>query len=63
VNKPEVTLDMIDNLAYSIVEQMTAQELIDYVYEDLRSIMREDEELFWINLEEQGFDHPDDLIV
>jgi hypothetical protein len=63
VNKPEITLDMIDNLAYSIVEQMPPLELIDYVYEDLRSIMREDEELFWINLEEQGFNHPDELIV
>jgi hypothetical protein len=63
VNKPEVTLDMIDNLAYCMVEQMTWRELIDHVYEDLRSIMREDEELFWINFEEQGFDHPDDLIV
>jgi len=63
VNKPEITLDMIDNLAYSIVEQMPPLELIDYVYEDLCSIMREDEELFWINLEEQGFNHPDELIV
>jgi hypothetical protein len=63
MNKPEVTLDMIDNLAYSIVERMTAGELIDYVYEDLRNIMIENEEEFWINLEEQGFDHPDDLIV
>ena len=63
MNKPEITLDMIDNLAYSIVEQMPPLELIDYVYEDLRSIMREDEELFWINLEEQGFKHPDELIV
>lgn len=62
MNKPEITLDMIDNLAYAIVENMTGQELIDYAYEDLRSIMREDEELFWINLEAQGFDHPNDLV-
>lgn len=63
MNKPEVTLDMVDNLAYCIVEQMTGQELIDFVYEDLRSIMREDEELFWINLKEQGFDDPEELIM
>ena len=50
MNKPEVTLDMVDNLAHCIVEQMTDQELIDYVYRDLCSSMREDEELFWINL-------------
>jgi hypothetical protein len=54
MNKPEVTLDMIDNLARRIVEQMTAQGLIDHVYEDLCSIMREDEELFWINLSAYG---------
>jgi len=63
MSKPEVTLDMVDNLAYCIVEQMTGQELIDFVYEDLRSIMREDEELFWVNLKEQGFDDPEELVM
>jgi hypothetical protein len=40
---------------------MSYAEMTQHIYNDIYSIMIEDEELFWLNLEEQGFDDPEEL--
>ena len=54
------THEMIQNLAEYIVNGMLCQELAQHVYEDIYSIMLEDNDVFYNNLEQ--FDlYPEDF--
>jgi len=53
----EYTDDNIELVAQKIVdEHMDLDDLINYVYDDLCSIMNKDEELFHINVENYGYE-------
>jgi hypothetical protein len=59
-NTPFATTEMIQNLAEYIVNGMSCQELAQHVYEDIYSIMLEDSDVFYNNLEQ--FDlYPEDF--
>lgn len=53
------THEMIQNLAEYIVNGMSYQELTQHVYEDVYSIMLDDQEVFHANLESLGFEPED----
>ena len=53
------THEMIKNLADYIVNGMSFQELTQFVYDDVYSIMLEDEEVFHANLESLGYEAED----
>jgi hypothetical protein len=54
------THEMIQNLAEYIVDGMSLQELKQFVYDDIYSIMLEDSDVFYSNLEQ--FDlYPEDF--
>lgn len=61
VNNTKVTPEMIARLTEYIVGGMSYAEMTQHIYNDIYSIMIEDEEIFWLNLEEQGFDDPEEL--
>ena len=46
------TLEQIDNLCEHLVEDMTMQQLKQYVYDDLHHLVSCDSEMFWMNLEQ-----------
>jgi uncharacterized protein YeeX (DUF496 family) len=54
------THEMIQNLAEYIVNGMSYQELTQFVYDDVYSIMLEDEDMFYVNLEQLGY-KPEDF--
>ena len=54
------THEMIQNLAEYIVDGMSYQELTQHVYDDVYSIMLEDEDMFYANLEQLGY-KPEDF--
>lgn len=58
-NTKEITPEMIQNLADYIVNGMSYQELTEHVYNDIYSIMLEDESLFHANLVQLGFRQED----
>ena len=47
----EYNYDNIEEIAWKIVEDMTRGNLEQIVYEDLVHIMKEDEEVFYCNVE------------
>ena len=51
MNDTVPTHEMIQNLAEYIVNGMSYQELTQHVYEDIYSIMLEDNDVFYCNLE------------
>ena len=53
------TDEMIRNLTDYIVNGMSFQELTQFVYDDIYSIMWEDEEVFHANLENLGYEAKD----
>ena len=53
------THEMIKNLADYIVNCMSFQELTQFVYDDVYSIMLEDEEVFYANLKSLGYEAED----
>jgi uncharacterized protein YeeX (DUF496 family) len=60
MNDTVPTHEMIQNLAEYIVNGMSYQELTQHVYEDIYSIMLEDNDVFYSNLEQ--FDlYPEDF--
>ena len=54
------THEMIKNLTEYIVNGMSYQELTQHVYDDVYSIMLEDEDMFHVNLEQLGY-KPEDF--
>ena len=54
------THEMIQNLAEYIVDDMSYQELKQFVYEDMYSIMLHDVDLFHANLDQLGY-KPEDF--
>jgi len=59
MNDTVPTHEMIQNLAEYIVNGMLCQELAQHVYDDLYSIMLDDQEVFHSNLESLGFEPED----
>ena len=59
MNDTVPTHEMIQNLAEYIVNGMLCQELAQHVYEDIYSIMLDDQEVFHANLESLGFEPED----
>ena len=53
------THEMIQNLTEYIVNGMSYQELTQHVYEDIYSIMLEDSDMFYANLEQLGYEPED----
>ena len=53
------THEMIKNLADYIVNGMSYQELTQHVYDDIYSIMLEDNDMFYANLEQLGYEPED----
>jgi hypothetical protein len=53
------THEMIKNLAEYIVNGMSFQELTQHVYDDIYSIMLEDNDMFYANLEQLGYEPED----
>ena len=53
------TNEMIKNLADFVVNNMSYEELTQFVYDDVYSIMLEDEEVFHANLESLGCEAED----
>ena len=53
------THEMIKNLSDYIVNSMSFQELTQFVYDDVYSIMLEDSEVFHANLESFGYEAED----
>ena len=53
------THEMIKNLADYIVNGMSFQELTQFVYDDVYSIMLEDNDIFYANLEQLGYEPED----
>ena len=51
---------MIKNLSEYLVNGMTYDELREHVYQDVYSIMLEDSDVFYCNLEQLDF-YPDDF--
>lgn len=47
----EYTSENIEQVAEEIVENMSLEELKNFVYDDLYGLMLEDEEVFQLNLE------------
>ena len=54
------THEMIQNLAEYIVNGMSYQELTQHVYDDVYSIMLEDSDVFYCNLEQLDL-YPEDF--
>ena len=54
------THEMIQNLAEYIVNGMSYQELTQFVYDDIYSIMLEDSDVFYNNLEQFNL-YPEDF--
>jgi len=54
------THEMIQNLAEYIVNGMSYQELTQYVYDDIYSIMLDDVDVFYANLDQFGY-KPEDF--
>ena len=52
--QPEWNPDNCSRLANSIVESMTVGELMQFVYEDIYSIMLEEKDVFLANVEHYG---------
>jgi hypothetical protein len=50
------TDDNIELVAQKIVDDMSLDDLMSYVYDDLCAIMDKDEELFHINVENFGYE-------
>ena len=48
----QLTQEMIENLAEFVVNAMSYEELRDFVYDDIYSIMSEDSDVFYTNLPE-----------
>lgn len=61
MNNTKVTPEMIARLTECIVAGMSYAEMTQHIYNDIYFMMIEDEEIFWLNLEEQGFDDPEEL--
>ena len=59
MNDTVPTHEMIQNLAEYIVNGMSYGELTQHVYEDVYSIMLDDQEVFHANLESLGFEPED----
>ena len=59
MNDTVPTHEMIQNLAAYIVNGMSYQELIQHVYDDVYSIMLEDNDVFHANLEQLGYEAED----
>ena len=55
----EPTVDQMSNLAEYIVNGMSYQELTQHVYDDVYSIMLEDNDMFYANLEQLGYEPED----
>ena len=53
------TCEMIQNLAEYIVDSMSYEELTQHVYDDVYSIMLEDSDVFYANLEQLGYEPED----
>jgi len=53
------THEMIKNLAEYIVNGMSYGELTQHVYDDIYSIMLEDNDMFYANLEQLGYEPED----
>ena len=53
------THEMIQNLAEYIVNGMSYEELTQHVYDDVYSIMLEDSDMFYANLEQLGYEPKD----
>ena len=60
MNDTVPTHEMIQNLAEYIVNGMSYQELTQHVYDDVYSIMLEDEDMFYANLEQLDY-KPEDF--
>ena len=60
MNDTVPTHEMIQNLAEYIVNGMLCQELAQHVYEDIYSIMLEDNDVFYCNLEQLDM-YPEDF--
>ena len=56
----EPKVDQMRNLADYIVNGMSYQELTQHVYDDVYSIMLEDNDMFYANLEQLGY-KPEDF--
>ena len=59
MNDTVPTHEMIKNLADYVVNSMSYEELTQFVYDDVYSIMLEDEEVFHANLSHHGFEAED----
>ena len=55
----EPTIDQMRNLAEYIVNGMSYGELTQHVYDDVYSIMLEDSDMFYANLEQLGYEPED----
>ena len=53
------THEMIQNLTEYIVDGMSLQELKQFVYDDIYSIMLEDRDVFHANLKDLGYEPED----
>ena len=53
------THEMIKNLTEFIVNGMSFQELTQFVYDDIYSIMLEDSDVFYANLKDLGYEPED----
>jgi hypothetical protein len=53
------THEMIKNLTEFIVNGMSYQELTQFVYDDIYSIMLEDSDVFYANLKDLGYEPED----
>ena len=53
------THEMIKNLTEFVVDGMTLPELKQFVYDDVYSIMLEDSDMFYANLEQLGYEPED----
>ena len=60
MNDKVPTHEMIQNLADYIVNSMSYQELTQHVYDDVYSIMLEDSEVFYANLDQLRY-KPEDF--
>ena len=60
MNDTVPTHEMIQNLAEYIVDDMSYQELKQFVYEDIYSVMLQDVDLFHANLDQLGY-KPEDF--
>ena len=60
MNDTVPTHEMIKNLAEYIVNGMSYGELTQHVYDDVYSIMLEDDDMFYANLEQLGY-KPEDF--